>query len=122
MNTGWMHSSGNLRGDVSNVEEAYVSQINGLLMKHLPRDHSQGDHVPSGPQVLPIIHGGYPKWRVRWSGREERRERNLGSLEAVKREIGVGGRDRKDGAQSARREDAQGCFRSSLSDRLELSL
>lgn len=50
-------SGKNLRWDMANVEQALVSQINWLLVKHFVWYHLQGDHVPSSPESIPFLEG-----------------------------------------------------------------
>lgn len=40
---------------MTDVEKALVPKVNGLLVQHMGRDHSQSNHIPCGPEFVPIF-------------------------------------------------------------------
>lgn len=45
-------------GDVSQIEDTGVAELDGLLVKVLVWEHAPGDDLPSGPQGGPVVDGG----------------------------------------------------------------
>ena len=56
---------------MSNVEQALVTEVDWLLVKHLRRDHPERDEVPRLPKALPFVTGRRAIWV---GGVGERRE------------------------------------------------
>jgi hypothetical protein len=50
-------------GNMTQVEQTDVSQVDGLLKQHIVRNHAPGDKVPQSPDVLKILNRWYPKGR-----------------------------------------------------------
>lgn len=46
---------------MTEVEQADVTQINRLFVKHGSRDHAQCDEIPEGPRIVPFLSSGYTK-------------------------------------------------------------
>ena len=47
-----------IRWNVSDIEETFMTQVNGLLVEHGFWNHLQGDEIPGGPKDFPLVHGG----------------------------------------------------------------
>lgn len=46
-------------GNVAEVEDACVAQLNGLGEELVVGDHAASDGVPGGPEAAPVFKGGY---------------------------------------------------------------